>query len=414
MASRCESQACKPSAADDSVPTLRLFHRKPKEPAPVEPTPAQQEAAALDPSNLGRVFRPPQWLRDLGLMSWFLVGILALLVGLTWILGITSTIVEPVAVGSVVAIVASPLVGWLERHHVKRGLGAALVLLSLVALVVVIVALVIGGILDHSGEIKSNISHGADRIEGWFHDADANRTANVRQNVDHAVSNGGTTLLQGLAEGIKGITSLIFFLTFTAFTIFFLLTGGPKVRQWVDRHMGLPVELATLITTNVGIAMRRYFLGVTVVAAFNAAVVGIGALILDVPLAGTIAIVTFVTAYIPYIGAFVSGAFAVLLALGANGTDTALIMLVIVILANGLLQNLFQPLAFGAALDLNPLAVLIVTIAAGALFGMIGMIVAAPLLSAGTQVAREISRAKERAALDTARAAESAPLSSGP
>ena len=144
-------------------------------------------------------------------------------------------------------------------------------------------------------------------------------------------------------------------------------------------------------------AMRRYFLGVTFVAGFNAAVVGLGALILGVPLAGTIAIVTFVTAYIPYLGAFISGAFAVLLALGSQGTQTAAIMLVIVILANGLLQNLFQPLAFGAALDLNPLAVLIVTIAAGALFGMLGMIVAAPLLSAAVHVAREIGEARARA-----------------
>jgi predicted PurR-regulated permease PerM len=391
---------------------LRLFHRKPR-PAPAEAAAAAQPDP-LDPSHLSRIFRPPTGLRDLGLMSWFLVGILALLVGATWILGITSTIVDPVAVGGVVAIVAAPLVGWLQRHHVKRGLGAAIVVLSLIGIVVVVVALVIGGITDHSGEIKSTINHGGDRIEGWFHDADANRTGPARQDVNHAVSSGGKTLLQGLAEGIKGLTSLIFFLTFTVFTVFFLLTGGPQIRRWVDRHMGLPVELASLITSNVMVAMRKYFLGVTLVAAFNAAVVGIGALILDVPLAGTIAIVTFVTAYIPYIGAFISGAFAVLLALGSQGTDTALIMLVIVILANGLLQNLFQPLAYGAALDLNPLAVLIVTIGAGALFGMIGMIVAAPLLSAGTHVAQEIARARAREAAQPPPAAASAPLSSGP
>jgi putative heme transporter len=394
------------------VPPLRLFHRKPR-PAPAEAAaPAQPDP--LDPSHLSRIFRPPTGLRDLGLMSWFLVGILALLVGATWILGITSTIVDPVAVGGVVAIVAAPLVGWLQRHHVKRGLGAAIVVLSLIGIVVVVVALVIGGITDHSGEIKSTVNHGGDRIEGWFHDADANRTGPARQDVNHAVSSGGKTLLQGLAQGIKGLTSLIFFLTFTVFTVFFLLTGGPQIRRWVDRHIGLPVELASLITSNVMVAMRKYFLGVTLVAAFNAAVVGIGALILDVPLAGTIAIVTFVTAYIPYIGAFISGAFAVLLALGSQGTDTALIMLVIVILANGLLQNLFQPLAYGAALDLNPLAVLIVTIGAGALFGMIGMIVAAPLLSAGTHVAREIARARAREAAQPPPAAASAPLSSGP
>ena len=85
-----------------------------------------------------------------------------------------------------------------------------------------------------------------------------------------------------------------------------------------------------------------------------------------------------------------------LLTLGSQGTETALVMLVIVILANGLLQNLFQPLAFGAALDLNPLAVLIVTIAAGALFGMLGMILAAPLLSAAVHIARDIAEARAR------------------
>lgn len=393
---------------------MRLFHRKPKA-VPAE-APAAPAPDPLDPRNLTRVFRPPQWLRDLGLMAWFLVGVLALIVAVTWILNLTATIVEPVAVGGVVAIVAAPLVDWLQRHHVKRGLGAAIVVLSLIAIVVVVVALVVGGINDHSGEIKSTISKGGDRIEGWFHDADANRTGPTRQDINHAVSSGGTTLLQGLAEGIKSLTSLIFFITFMVFSLFFLLTGGPGIRRWVDRHMGLPVELASLITANVMVAMRKYFLGVTLVAAFNAVVVGIGALILDVPLAGTIAVVTFVTAYIPYIGAFISGAFAVLLALGANGTDTALIMLVIVILANGLLQNLFQPLAYGAALQLNPLAVLIVTIGAGALFGMIGMVVAAPLLSAGTHVAKEIARAR---ALEATQAPPSAvpaspPLSSGP
>jgi putative heme transporter len=331
-------------------------------------------------------------------MSWLLVGLLAVLVGAVWILGLTSTIVDPVAVGAVVAIVASPLVGRMHRHGIPRGAGAAIVLLSLIALGVVVFALVIGGILDHSGQIRSELNQGLDRIEGWFHDADANNTSAARHDVTSAVSGGGKTLLQGIAHGIKSLTSLIFFLTFTAFSIFFLLTDGPRIRRWLDRHLGLPVDLATLITTNVMHAMRRYFLGVTAVAAFNAAVVGIGAWILDVPLAGTIAIVTFVTAYIPYIGAFASGAFAVLLALGNNGATTAAIMLVIVILANGLLQNLFQPLAFGAALDLNPLAVLIVTIAAGALFGMIGMIVAAPLLSAGTHVAAEVQRARIAAA----------------
>ena len=145
-------------------------------------------------------------------------------------------------------------------------------------------------------------------------------------------------------------------------------------------------------------SLQRYFAGVTIVAAYNAVLVGIGALVLGVPLAGTIAVVTFVCAYIPYVGAFVAGAFAVLITLGTEGTTDALIMLVIVILANGALQQVVQPIAYGATLGLNPLVVLIVTISAGALFGMVGLVLAAPLTSAAVHIRADLAREREAVA----------------
>ena len=202
------------------------------------------------------------------------------------------------------------------------------------------------------------------------------------------------TLVKGLAQGIEGLTSLIFFITFAIFSTFFLLKDGPTVRRFIDRSMGVPTAVATTISSNVIHSLQRYFFGVSIVAAFNAVVVGIGAYLLDIPLWGTIAVVTFVTAYVPFIGAFVSGALAVLLALSSGGTDTALIMLVIVILANGLLQNIVQPIAFGATLDLNPLVVLIATIGFGSIFGMIGLILGAPLTSAAVHISRDLAAAK--------------------
>ena len=164
------------------------------------------------------------------------------------------------------------------------------------------------------------------------------------------------------------------------------------MRRWVDGHVGLPVPVARIVSGSVITSLRGYFRGVTFVAAFNGVIVGLGAFLLDVPLAGTIAVVTFVTAYVPYVGAFVAGAFAVLLALGAQGPGIAVAMLVVVILANGLLQNLFQPFAMGSALGLNPLVVLVVTIGAGCLFGMLGLVLGAPLVSAATRIFRELSQ----------------------
>jgi predicted PurR-regulated permease PerM len=365
----------------------------------------------IDATSLSRVFSAPMWLRDLGLLAWFLVGVGLLLVGLIWLMGLTSTITEPVLVGLVLATVAGPLVTKMQPR-IPRAAGAAIVLLGLLALGVVILLLVFGGIVEQSDEIKAAASKAADRIQGWVNDAGANGTANATQDAKHDTGVAGATLVQGVADGIKGLTSLVFFLTFTLFSTFFLLKDGPAVRRFIDRSLGVPPPVARTITTNVIASMRRYFLGVTIVAAFNAVVVGIGALALGVPLAGTIAVVTFVTAYVPFIGAFVSGALAVLLALADGGTTTAAVMLVIVILANGLLQNIVQPIAFGATLDLNPLVVLIVTIGAGAIFGMIGMILAAPLTSAAVHISAELAAVKAReAAVEDERAP---PAGAGP
>jgi predicted PurR-regulated permease PerM len=181
-------------------------------------------------------------------------------------------------------------------------------------------------------------------------------------------------------------------MSFAALGTFFLLKDGPDMRRWIDRHLGLAEPVAQVITGSVIRSLRGYFRGVTLVAAFNGVVVGLAALALGVPLAGTIAVVTFVTAYVPYIGAIVAGTFAVLLALGSQGTGIAVAMLVVVLLANGLLQNIVQPFAMGSALHLNPLVVLVVTIGAGCLFGMLGLVLAAPLVSAIVQIAKELSR----------------------
>ncbi len=144
-------------------------------------------------------------------------------------------------------------------------------------------------------------------------------------------------------------------------------------------------------------SLRGYFVGVTAVALWSAAIVGLGALLLGVPLPGTIAVVTFLGGYVPYLGAWTAGAFAVLIALGDQGSGTALAMAVIVLLANGVLQQLVQPVAYGAALGLNPLAVLIVTIAGGCLFGTVGLVLAAPLVSATVKISADLAAARAAA-----------------
>ncbi len=359
-----------------------------------------QRVGAVELRELSSVFSAPRWLRDLGFSAWYLVGAILLLIGLVWFLATTSTIVGPVVTGLILATVTTPIVTWLGGHRVRRGAAAALVLLMLAAIGLVVVVLVIGGIASQSTELSSALDSATSKVQSLLTDAgvsDSGATSaadSANTTIRGETSVTISSLAHGIFEGISGIASLALGLSFMLLSVFFLLKDGPSLRAAVDRHLGIPLAVAQTITGGVLTSLRRYFLGVTIVAAFNAIVVGVAALVLGVPLAGTIAIVTFLCAYVPFIGAFVAGAFAVVIALGSEGTTVALIMLVVVILANGGLQQIVQPIAFGATLGIHPLVVLIVTISGGCLFGMLGLVLAAPLTSAAVHITGDLGRAR--------------------
>jgi predicted PurR-regulated permease PerM len=350
--------------------------------------------ADFEPQDLTGLFGTPSWLRDLGTSAWLAVGLTLFVVAVIWILALTQTIVAPVTTAAVVAAVASPLIGWLERRRLARGLGAALLLVAFIVLVVAVVSIVVGGITGQADELRTQLTSAKDTLAGWSTDlgVDPQAADTAKDDASSAVSGAVPALLDGVAAGVKRLSSLVFFLGLTALSLFFLLKDGPLIRRWAEGHMRVPSPVAHQINERVLQALRGYFLGVTLVAAFNAVLVGLGALILGVPLAGTIAAITFLGAYVPYLGAWGAGAFAVLIALGGAGTDAAIGMIVVQLLANGILQQMVQPIAYGATLGIHPLAVLIVTIAGGALFGAVGLILAAPLTSAATKIAADLSQ----------------------
>jgi len=346
---------------------------------------------------LSGIFAAPKWMRDLGFSSWLLVGVGAALIGAIWLLSQTQAIVMPVITAGIIASVASPLVDWLRRHGLPRGIGAGLVFLLIVAVGAGVGLIVMTGIASQADSLSERLSEGASEIESLARDlgvkaptaADANAAASA------SVSDAFQALTQGLLGGIDKLASLAVFLSFTALSLFFLLKDMPTIGGFVERHLGVPVPVAHSMLGRLAGSLRGYFLGVTAVAVWSALIVGTGALLLGVPLPGTIAVVTFVGGYVPYLGAWTAGAFAVLIALGDQGPETALALAVIVLLANGVLQQMVQPIAYGAALGLHPLAVLIATIAGGCLFGTIGLVLAAPLLSAAVRITADLRAAEQ-------------------
>jgi predicted PurR-regulated permease PerM len=350
----------------------------------------------IEPGQLARVFAVPSWLRDLGFMSWLVVGVLLLLGGVVSLLSLTATIVIPVVTATIIAAVTSPVVGWLSRHRLGRAGGAAIVLLAVIGVGTLIVVLLLSGVTSQAPELQKSLHSAVEKLQGWLTDAgvSASKAQSAGDDASASVSDAFQSLLHGIGAGISALASLAVFLSFTALSLFFLLKDGPTIREWTERHMGVPYAIGHTITGRMLQSLRGYFVGVTAVAVFNGVVIGLGAWILGLPELGAIVLINFVAAYIPYLGAWSAGAFTVLIALGSSGSQTAIVMAVIVLLANGMLQQMIQPIAYGAALGIHPLAVLIVTIAGGSLFGTIGLILAAPVTSAIVKISSDLGRAR--------------------
>jgi putative heme transporter len=318
--------------------------------------------------------RLPDWFQTLGRGAWLLVGIAVLLAIAFFLLGLISDLVIPLVFAAILAAIFVPLVDRLERLRVPRWLGAPLVVLLAIGVVSGITWMVVAGLLSQGREIVAQVTAGLE---------EAGSLPGVAElDTDQAVRTLGE-LVQTLASGLGSVTVLIVGIVTGLFILLFLMKDWQLVTDGTADQLaallGLPDRVGRQIVSDTVHSFRGYAWGLTIVGLMNGAVVGLGALLLGVPLAGPIAIVTFVTSYIPFFGAFFAGAFAVLVALGAKGLSVALAMLAITLLANNTLQNLLEPVAFGRTLRLHPLVVLLVTTAGTLLFGVLGATLAAPV-----------------------------------
>ncbi|HTU16342.1 MAG TPA: AI-2E family transporter [Solirubrobacterales bacterium] len=385
----------------------RIKHQR-KSSADAESAPP--DVVEIDPGELSGIFRVPDWLRDIGLMAWLLVGVALLLGALVWLASLTQVIVIPVLTAAIIAVVAIPLVTWLEHHRVPRGLGALLVMLGIVLVAVGMGVAIVVSITGEASNIAHQLNSAKDDIAGWLKDlgVTTEKSKQTASSLGTGSSDAVNTLLSGVVSGLSALSGLVFFMAMAALSTFFLLKDGPVIRAWTEDHSGLPGPVTRVITQRAIGSLRGYFLGTTIVAVFSAVVVGIGSVIIGVPYIAAIVGVTFIAGYIPYIGAWAAGAFTVLLALGSDGMTAAAAMIVVQVLANGVLQQFIQPFAMGAALGIHPLVVLVVTIAGGALFGAMGLILAAPVVSAIVGISHDLAQAKAEGEAEAKAAAAAA------
>jgi predicted PurR-regulated permease PerM len=189
----------------------------------------------------------------------------------------------------------------------------------------------------------------------------------------------GEGFLTAAVSGVGTLVGLASGLILGALIMYYLLKDGTRLRRAVVAQAG-PArrdDLDRFVGDSCRV-LRDYGRGRTVMSATVSVVVGLASLLLGLPLVLTIVVVNFVGGYIPYIGAFLGGGLAVIVALGEAGVDAAAVMLVVVLAANLLLENVVEPRVMGRTLDIHPLTVLLVTALGGVVGGIVGLMLAVP------------------------------------
>lgn len=309
-------------------------------------------------------------------------------------LSAVSGILVPLVIAVVVGVVLEPLVDWLKLHGVPAVLATVLTLLLSVVVLVGTVAIVVVGFIDQWPEIQRQLTGGWNSLIQWIHtlDVDQQWLDRARSAVDDAAPRVGQGVLGAVSSTFYGAISLVMGVFFGAFFLFFVLRDGRRFTDAVARVTRSDAGTLQEIVEISRQSIRGYFRGTAVTALITAPIFMIPLLILRVPLVIPIFILYFFLSFVPFVGAWVTGAFVVLIAFGTGGVTAAAIMAVTFVISNGTIQSAVSSWALGSSLRLHPVSVLLATMIGGTIAGLIGMVLGAPLLSVAMKSAAVLRR----------------------
>lgn len=323
----------------------------------------------------------PNTLQRVGMTCWMATGIAAAVAAGVLVVLIARPLLIPVIVMVGAATIAEPLVARLASWHIPRAIGAAVVCLLVLGVLVAVFVIFAAGIVAQWDSIARAATGAVSRVRDLL--AGVPFGAQLVDQAASSTAGAGGTLAVGvfsrLTTGVTALAATIVGVLLAVYILVLALADAPRIHRLIAGWIPGPPGFGISVTERAADIARRYFHGLTLIAAMNSAVIVAGALALHVPFPIAIGLLTFVAAYIPYLGAFLSGAFAVLMAVGSGGIGTAAAMLGVVVLANAVLENLIRPFTFATVLHLHPLVVLLVTLLGGSLAGAVGMMIAAPV-----------------------------------
>ena len=332
--------------------------------------------------GFGRSAPPEQdaWGRAAGRALNILILLVLAYVAL-WLFARLRLVLVPAVIALMLAAATWPLVSWLRRHRVPNTLAAGIALITGLSIIGGLTYVVVWGISEEWPELRAEAEEGVRELDRAIGRGalpiDEAQVQRLEDWLRQALSGGGAGAR--LAGGALVAGEVLAGLLLTVVMLFFLLRDAPKLWVFVLRFVPDHAHgRAERIGSGCRDVLGAYVRGTTVIAFVDALVIGLTLFILGVPLALPLAVLVFLSAYIPLAGAVVSGAVATLVALVSNGVGPALIVLAVVIAVNQLEGDILAPLVYGKAMSLHPLAILMALTAGATLAGVLGALLAVP------------------------------------
>jgi putative heme transporter len=363
----------------------------------------------------------PRSIRVAAALSWRFLLIVAALGVLIWVLGYLSAVAVPVGVALLASALFAPLVDRLVHWRMPKGLA------TVTAIVVGLV--VVGGVFTLVGttvsaslpQLQTQLVAGLDNINVWLqrgplHLSQAQLQA-LLNNVTNAIKGNTAELPARALNTAAAIGTVVTQALLALFTLIFFLYDGALVWRFALRIVPVGIRDQVDVAGRRGFASLVSYVRATVVVAFlDAFCIGIGIFIVGVPLALPLAALIFIGAFVPIIGAVVTGAVAVLIALVTKGFVAAVVVLAILVGVMQLEGHVLQPFLLGRVVRLHPLAVVLVIAVGLEVAGIIGALLAVPVLAVAKSAIGSLLRDPqlEPARVNALRPASARPLPDQP
>ncbi|MFJ3882751.1 AI-2E family transporter [Streptomyces sp. NPDC090077] len=332
----------------------------------------------------------PEPVRRLG--AWCAVALLVTGVAAVgiWLCVVFQTAVTPV----LLAVLGTALLGPLHRRLVRTGvshsLAAALTCLAVVAVVGGATYVVALALVETGDQIVDSLVRAGKTLAEHF-GAAGTSLEDLAANSKELLAKFGGTAASGVVAGLSVVGTMIATALLALVLIFFFLRDSHRavgtLRSLVPAGSA---DLTEAMARRAFEAVEGFMRGTTFVALVDAVLIGAGLLVLKVPGALGLAALVFVTAYIPYLGAFISGAVAVLVALADRGWVIGLWALGVVLAVQMIEGYVLQPLVQSRTVQMHPAVVMLAITAGASVAGVLGMLLAVPLTAAAFGIVSEL------------------------